>query len=84
MPARSARRKGPSKGKHDDPGDEKVSDQTRTFELEDEQVFSGAGRGPTPDEAAAAERAAPVTDHTRAAYKEMLDRGAHQRGEGRI
>jgi hypothetical protein len=71
-------------GKEDDPGYDKVTDQTRRFELEDEQVFSGAGRGPTPEEAAAAERAGPVTDHTRQAYKEMLDRGAHQQGEGRI
>jgi hypothetical protein len=71
-------------GKEDDPGYDKVTDQTRRFELEDEQVFSGAGRGPTPEEAAAAERAGPVTDRTRQAYKEMLDRGAHQQGEGRI
>ena len=71
-------------GVEDDPGYDKVTDATRTFELEDEQVFPGAGRGPTPDEAAAAERAAPVTDHTREAYKEMLYRGAHQQGEGRI
>ncbi len=71
-------------GAEDDPGYDKVTDETRTFELEDEQVFPGAGRGPTPDEAAAAERAAPVTDHTREAYKEMLYRGAHQQGEGRI
>ena len=71
-------------GMHDDPGYDKVTDLTRTFELEDEQVFAGAGRGPTADEAAAAERAAPLGDHTRAAYKEMIDRGAHQLGEGRI
>jgi hypothetical protein len=71
-------------GKEDDPGYDKVTDQTRRFELEDEQVFSGAGRGPTPEEAAAAERAGPVTDRTRQAYKEMLDRGAQQQGEGRI
>jgi hypothetical protein len=71
-------------GREDDPGYEKVTDQTRMFEEEDEQVFSGAGRGPTPAEAAAAERAAAVSDDTRSAYKEMVDRGAHQRGEGRI
>jgi hypothetical protein len=71
-------------GVEDDPGYDKVTDETRMFELKDEQVFPGAGRGPTPDEAAAAERAAPVTDHTREAYKEMLYRGAHQQGEGRI
>jgi hypothetical protein len=71
-------------GKADDPGYDKVTDETRAFELKDEQVFPGAGRGPTPDEAAAAERAQPVSDRTRSSYKEMLDRGAHQQGEGRI
>ena len=71
-------------GVEDDPGYDKVTDATRTFELEDEQVFSGAGRGPTPAEAAAAERAGPVSDHTREAYKGMAFRGANQRGEGRI
>jgi len=68
----------------DDPGYDKVTDETRRFEEQDEQVFPGAGRGPTAAEAAAAERAAPVTDHTREAYREMLWRGAHQQGEGRI
>jgi hypothetical protein len=67
-----------------DPGYDKVTDETRKFEQQDEQVFPGAGRGPTPDEAAAAERAALVSEHTREAYREMLDRGAHQQGEGRI
>jgi hypothetical protein len=71
-------------GNQDDPGYERVTDLTRTFELEDEQVFAGAGRGPTPDEERAAERAGPVSERTRQAYLEMTDRGAHQRGEGRI
>lgn len=71
-------------GHTDDPGDDKVSDATRRFEEEDEQVFPGAGRGPTPHEEAAAERAAPVTERTRSAYRGMTDRGAYQRGEGRI
>ena len=70
---------------HDeDPGRRFVSDITRQFELEDEQVFAGAGRGPTPAEEAAAERAAPVCDHTREAYRAMAFRGANNRGEGRI
>jgi hypothetical protein len=70
---------------HDeDPGRRFVSDITRQFELEDEQVFARAGRGPTPAEEAAAERAGPVADHTREAYREMAFRGANQRGEGRI
>jgi hypothetical protein len=71
-------------GADDDPGYDKVTDATRTFALRDAQVFSGAGRGPTPAETAAAERAAPVGDHTREAYKGMVFRGATQRGEGRI
>jgi hypothetical protein len=71
-------------GLEDDPGYDQVSDLTRRFELEDEQVFPGAGRGPTPEEAAAAERLAAVADTTRQAYEEMVDRGAHQRGEGRL
>jgi hypothetical protein len=67
-----------------DPGSQGVSERTRAFEKEDAQVFSGAGRGPTSDETAAAERAAPIAEHTRQAYKEMVYRGAHQEGEGRI
>lgn len=68
----------------DDPGNRWVTDATRQFELEDEQVFAGAGRGPTPAEEAAAERAGPVKDRTREAYKAMVFRGANQQGEGRL
>ena len=71
-------------GAQDDPGHDRVTDLTRKFELEDEQVFSGAGRGPTPEEKDAAERHAPATETTREAYKEMVYLGAHQLGEGRI
>jgi hypothetical protein len=71
-------------GRADDPGYERVTDLTRKFELEDEQVFSGAGRGPTPEEAEAAARRAAVTETTRQAYMEMRYRGARQTGEGRI
>ena len=67
-----------------EPGTEKVSAATRAFEVEDAQMFSGAGRGPTPDEAAAAERAGPVTQSSADAYKEMIARGASQQGEGRL
>jgi hypothetical protein len=68
----------------DDPGSRWVTAATRRFELRDEQVFAGAGRGPTPAEEAAAERAAPVTERTREAYKAMAFRGANQQGEGRL
>jgi len=67
-----------------DPGYDKVTRQTREFARIDEQVFRGAGRGPTAAEAAAAEHAPPVKERTRQAYKEMVWRGAHQRGEGRL
>lgn len=67
-----------------DPGDDRVTARTREVELEDEQVFAGAGRGPSPAEAAAAERQPGFADSVRDHYREMLFRGAAQRGEGRI
>lgn len=67
-----------------DPGDRWVSERTRQFERQDEQVFAGAGRGPTPAEEAAAERAAPVSERTREAYRAMVFRGANHPGEGRL
>jgi len=66
-----------------EPGADKVAERTRIFEIEDARVFRGAGRGPTPDEEAAAERWGPVAPSIARAYREMLDRGAWQRGEGR-
>jgi hypothetical protein len=71
-------------GREDDPGYDLVSDRTRAFELIDEQVVAGAGRGPTTAEAAAAEQAPPVSERTRQAYKEMVWRGTTQRGAGRL
>jgi|RhiMethySRZTD1v2_1073278.scaffolds.fasta_scaffold01058_33 hypothetical protein len=72
-------------GKEQDPGDGNVSDETRTFEEgDDEQVTAGADRAPTPDEEAAAERAEPLTEQNREAYRDMAERGADQQGEGRI
>jgi hypothetical protein len=55
---------------------------TRATERDDAQVHAGADRAPTADE----ERAAPteLTDAQRAHEREMLERGAHQKGEGRI
>jgi hypothetical protein len=67
-----------------DPGDSLVSAATRAFELEDEQVFSGAGRGPTPDEVAAAESYGPASESVVHHYREMAERGRGQMGEGRI
>lgn len=66
-----------------EPGADKVTETTHLFEIEDAQVFRGAGRGATPDEEAAAERWGPVSPSVAMAYREMLDRGAWQQGEGR-
>lgn len=71
-------------GSKDDPGYDRVTDRTKAFARVDEQVPPGAGRGPTPDEEAAAETAPPVEEHTRQAYKEMVWRGATQQGAGRL
>lgn len=67
-----------------EPGAEKVTAATRCSEVEDAQVFRGAGRGPTPEEEAAADRAGVFAPSTREAYREMAFRGATQRGEGRV
>lgn len=67
-----------------EPGTELVTAATRAFETEDAQVFRGAGRGPTPEEEAAAERHGSFAESTREAYREMIFRGATQRGEGRL
>jgi len=66
----------------DEPGADKVSERTRTFEIEDACVFRGAGRGPTPQEEAAAERWEP-SQSTARAYREMLGRGVLHRDERR-
>lgn len=42
-----------------------------------------AGRGPTTDEEAAAERADAHPDRVREPYEEMTEKGAQQEGEGR-
>lgn len=48
-----------------EPGDSRVSDETRAFEQQDEQVEPGPDREPEPGEEAAAERAGPVEEHAR-------------------
>jgi hypothetical protein len=72
-------------GSEQDPGHSKVTDETRTFEREaDQSAEAVAGRGPTPGEDEAAERAEPVSDETREAYRDMTEKGANQKGEGRV
>jgi hypothetical protein len=66
-----------------EPGAQSVSHATRAFEARDAHVRAGADRLPTLDEEAAAERFGPLKETTIAACREMLARGAWQRGEGR-
>jgi hypothetical protein len=66
-----------------EPGADKVSHATRVFEARDANVQGGADRPPTLAEEAAAERFGPLKETTIAACREMMARGAWQRGEGR-
>jgi hypothetical protein len=68
-----------------EPGAERVTEQTRRFEVEDACVFRGAGRGPTPAEEEAAARAGGVAPASVVdAYRWLTFRGANTRGEGRL
>ena len=58
------------------------SDATRSEEAREAGKAHDAGRDPTPDEEAAAERNS-VDPETRKGYEEMLQRGADQKGEGK-
>ena len=60
------------------------SDETRAAEEEDAQVHAEADDMPTEDEEAAAERAGKPDPSVGEHYKEMRERGADQKGEGRL
>ncbi len=57
---------------------------TRATEEEDEQVTAHADGLPTPEEEAAAQRGRVDDPEAAEAYKEAIERGARQKGEGRI
>jgi hypothetical protein len=60
------------------------SAETRKEEARDERVTAHADETPTSAEEAAAERAADADEATSRAYKEAIERGARQEGEGRL
>lgn len=60
------------------------SRETRATEQEDEKVIAHADDLPTPEEEAAAERGRSDDPEAAEAYKEAIERGARQKGEGRI
>ncbi len=59
------------------------SDRTRETEREDARRRAGADRAPTADEEKSAERADADPDVAQH-YEEMAERGANQKGEGRL
>ena len=60
------------------------TDKTREAEADDAKVHAEADDMPTPEEEAAAERAGGPDEEVSEHYKEMTERGAHQKGEGRL
>lgn len=67
-----------------DPTDDKVTDQTRDTEDEDEHVTGGADRAPSDEEKAAAERRPEPSGDVADAYEKQNEVGANVKGEGEI
>lgn len=63
-------------------GQTRPSDDTRAEEAREAKKAHDAGQEPTEDQARAAEKNK-VDDKTREGYEEMVERGAHQKGEGK-
>ena len=61
-----------------------VSDDTLAAEEEDEQRHTDAGSPPTPEEEAAADRYKDAGEGVEAPYRDMTEKGANAKGEGRI
>jgi hypothetical protein len=62
----------------------KPSDATREAEARAATKGVDPGRGPTADEEAAAERVGPLDEGVAEHEREMNERGASQKGEGRV
>ena len=60
------------------------SDETRKAEADDARTPAEPDEMPTPEEEAAAERTEPLDSAAAEHYKEMAERGAEQKGEGRL
>jgi hypothetical protein len=58
--------------------------ETKKTEREDAQVRAGSDRPPTPEEEAVADDLPGIDEDVADNYKEMAERGANQKGEGRI
>ena len=62
----------------------KLDEKTKAAEAHDAQADPSGGPQPTPDEEAAAEKAAPADPKVAESYKDQLETGAEQEGEGRM
>lgn len=60
------------------------NDETKQTEREDAKVKAGADRMPTPEEEAVADELPGADEAVSENYREMAERGANQKGEGRI
>jgi hypothetical protein len=58
--------------------------RTRAAEAADADVAAAAGSGPTDAEERAADSNPPLEAEVAEQYEEMVERGANQRGEGRV
>ena len=63
---------------------ERISDATKEADRRDAKAEHGAPQVPSAAEAEAAERRGKADPKTGQHYDEMLERGAHQKGEGRL
>ena len=68
----------------DDAKTTRPSGTTRDTEAADAQVHAAADRMPTPEEEDAAERAGQPGSDVERNYEEAMERGAKQKGEGRL
>ena len=64
--------------------EEKITQATKDAERQEANAEHGAQETLTPEEEAAAERAGGPSDETREHYQEMTEKGANQKGEGRV
>ena len=62
---------------------QKIADETKAADRSDAQAEHAPDRMPTPDEERKAEQNE-LNPETAESYKEMAERGASQKGEGRV
>ena len=68
----------------DDRQPTRPSAQTREAEEADAQLHSAPDKMPSPDDDAAADRAGKESPEVDENYEEAIERGARQKGEGRL